>query len=95
MTAKKKIDRPPIKKAVALRYDLEKENAPRIIGTGSGKLAERLIELAREHDIPIQEDSDLVEILSRLNLNEEIPPSTYIIVSEILAFIYRTNEKYS
>ena len=95
MTAKKKIDRPPIKKAVALRYDLERENAPRIVGTGSGKLAERLIELAREHDIPIQEDSDLVEILSRLNLNEEIPPSTYIIVSEILAFIYRTNEKYS
>jgi flagellar biosynthesis protein len=95
VTAKKKIDRPPIKKAVALRYDLERENAPRIIGTGSGKLAERLIELAREHDIPIQEDSDLVEILSRLNLNEEIPPSTYIIVSEILAFIYRTNEKYS
>ncbi len=95
MTAKKKIDRPPIKKAVALRYDFERENAPRIIGTGSGKLAERLIELAREHDIPIQEDSDLVEILSRLNLNEEIPPSTYIIVSEILAFIYRTNEKYS
>ncbi|MCD6390335.1 MAG: EscU/YscU/HrcU family type III secretion system export apparatus switch protein [Desulfobulbaceae bacterium] len=95
MTAKKKTDRPPIKKAVALRYDLERENAPRVIGTGSGKLAERLIELAREHDIPIQEDSDLVEILSRLNLNEEIPPSTYIIVSEILAFIYRTNEKYS
>ena len=95
MTAEKKTNRPTTKKAVALRYDAEKEAAPRVIGAGSGKLAEKLIELAREHDIPIHEDSDLVEILSRLNLNEEIPPSTYIIVSEILAFIYRTNENYS
>lgn len=82
------------KKAVALRYDPEKEDSPRVIGKGLGRIAEKLIELAREHDIHIHEDSDLVEILSRLELNEEIPPSTYLVVSEVLAFIYRTNEKY-
>ncbi len=85
---------PVIKKAVALRYDQEKEGAPRIIGKGAGHLAEKLIELAREHDIPIHEDSDLLEILSRLDLNEEIPPETYVIVAEILAFVYRTNDSF-
>lgn len=85
---------PAIKKAVALRYDQEKEGAPRIIGKGAGHLAEKLIELAREHDIPIHEDNDLLEILSRLDLNEEIPPETYVIVAEILAFVYRTNDSF-
>lgn len=82
------------KKAVALRYDQEKEASPRVIGKGTGLLAERLIELAKEHDIPIHEDADLIEILSRLDLHEEIPPSTYVVVAEILAFVYRTNDQY-
>ena len=82
------------KKAVALRYDKEKDVSPKVIGKGVGLLAEKLLELAREHDIPIHEDADLVEVLSRLELNEEIPESTYFIVAEILAFVYRTNQKY-
>ena len=81
-------------KAVALRYDNESSRAPVVIGKGEGLIAERIIALAREHDIPIHADADLVEILSRLKMNEEIPPETYILVAEILAFIYRTNEKY-
>ncbi len=84
----------PAKKAVALRYDQSKEDAPRVIGKGQGLLAEKLLELAREHDIPIHEDRDLVEILSRLDLHEEIPPATYVVVAEILAFIYRANESF-
>ena len=82
------------KKAVALRYNQEKETAPRVIGKGIGQLAERLIEIAKEHDIPIHEDADLIEILAGLDLYEEIPPSTYVVVAEILAFIYRTNDQY-
>lgn len=82
------------KKAVALRYDAEKETSPKIVGKGAGHLAEKMLELAREHNIPIHEDSDLVNILSKLELNDEIPASTYIAVAEILAFIYRTNKSY-
>ncbi|MCK5341173.1 MAG: EscU/YscU/HrcU family type III secretion system export apparatus switch protein [Desulfobulbaceae bacterium] len=82
------------KKAVALRYDKERDASPVAVAKGLGKLAERLIALAEEHGVPIHEDADLVEVLSRLNLNEEIPPSAYVVVAEILAFIYRTNESY-
>jgi flagellar biosynthesis protein len=82
------------KKAVALRYDKEKDAAPRVIGKGLGELAERIIAIAKEHNIPIHEDSDLVEILSRLNLHTEILPETYVVVAEILAFVYRTNQQY-
>ena len=88
-------NRHPRKKAVALRYDRDKDPAPIVVGKGIGLVAEKLIELAKEHDIPIHEDADLIEILSRLDLNEKIPASTYLVVAEILAFIYRTNEKYS
>lgn len=82
------------KKAIALRYDREREDAPKVIAKGEGLLAEKLRELARKYDIPIHENADLMEILSKLNLYEEIPPATYLVVAEILAFIYRTNEAY-
>ena len=82
------------KKAVALRYDQEQESAPRVVGKGRGAIAEKFLEIAREHGIPVQEDSDLVEVLSKLELDEEIPPSTYVVVAEILAFIYKANDKF-
>lgn len=85
----------PQKKAVALKYDREQDHAPKVVGKGAGQVAEKIIALAKEHGIPIQQDSDLVEILSRLNLNQEIPPETYVLVAEILAFIYRANQSYT
>jgi len=95
MTEKKDSgNKPQPKKAVALRYDKEKEAAPAVIGKGQGLMAEKILELAREHNIPVHEDSDLAEILSRLDLQAEIPPETYVVVAELLAFIYRTNESY-
>ena len=86
---------PPKKKAVALRYDQGRESAPHIIAKGAGLIADKIITLAEEYNIPIHPDADLLEILSRLNINEEIPPETYLLVAEILAFIYRTNQSYS
>ncbi|MGV1100147.1 EscU/YscU/HrcU family type III secretion system export apparatus switch protein [Thiovibrio sp. JS02] len=83
------------KKAVALRYDKEQDAAPKVVAKGGGEIAEKILELAREYGIPIHEDTDLVEILAKLNLNQEIPPATYIVVAEILAFIYRGNESYT
>lgn len=82
------------KKAVALRYDRGKDSAPKIVGKGQGALAQKILDLAAEHGIPIHPDADLVEILSLLNLNEEIPLETYVIVAEILAFVYKTNQSY-
>ena len=81
------------KKAVALRYDAEHDNSPRVVAKGAGAIAERIIELAREAGVPVREEADLVEVLSRLELNEEIPPDTYIIVAEILAWVYRINSR--
>lgn len=83
------------KKAVALKYDKERDAAPKVVGKGAGLMADRIIALAEEHGIPIQADADLVEVLSRLNLNQEIPPETYVLVAEILAFVYRTNKSYT
>jgi flagellar biosynthesis protein len=86
-------DTPAKKKAVALRYDTSRDSAPKIVAKGAGALAEKIIALAKEHGIPIQEDADLVEVLAKLNLNADIPPDTYLVVAEILAFIYRANTK--
>lgn len=87
--------RKPKKKAVALRYDRAKDPAPTVLAKGMGPIAEKIIALAIEHKIPIQENSDLVEILAQLEINEQIPPSTYLIVAETLAFVYRANESYT
>lgn len=57
-------------------------------------MADKILALAKEHNIPVHENSDLVEILSRLELQAEIPADTYVVVAEILAFIYRANESY-
>jgi flagellar biosynthesis protein len=87
-------EKKPSRKAVALRYDQSQDEAPKIIAKGRGLVAEKIIELAEEQGIPLHKDSDLVEILSRLNINQDIPEETYLVVAEILAFIYRTNESY-
>ncbi len=80
-------------KAAALRYDKTKENAPKLVAKGEGKTATKIIELAREHNIPIQQDEDLVEMLSKVELDKEIPPQMYKAVAEIFSFIYTTTKK--
>ncbi len=82
------------RKAVALRYNPEKDHAPRVIAKGSGFVAQKIIELGQKHGIPVQEDPALVQILSQLDFYQEIPPAIYLVVAEILAFIYSMNHKY-
>ncbi|MGP0564850.1 MULTISPECIES: EscU/YscU/HrcU family type III secretion system export apparatus switch protein [unclassified Nitrospina] len=82
------------KSAVSLRYDGTRETAPVVTAKGQGLIAERIIELAREHNIPIKEDPDLVQVLSQVNLNQEIPPAIYQVVAELLAFVYKMNQEY-
>ena len=82
-----------IKKAVALKYDGEKDTAPRVTAKGTGLIAEKILELAEKEGIPITEDPDLVTALAQLDFYDEIPPELYRAVAEILAFAYRINNK--
>lgn len=81
------------KKAVALRYEPNKDNAPKVVAKGRGYIADKIIQIARQHGVPLREDETLVEILSKLDLYEEIPVEIYKAVAEILAFIYRLKSK--
>jgi flagellar biosynthesis protein len=80
-------------KAVALKYEKEKDAAPRVVAKGRGSVAEKIIETARVHNVPLHEDKNLVEVLEALDLETEIPPELYRAVAEVLAFIYRLNGK--
>ena len=72
--------------AVALHYD--GENAPKVTAKGYGELAQEIINIAHEHNIPLQENSELVFLLSKLELGDEIPEALYIAIAEIIAFAY-------
>ena len=94
MPVKKKKESEQPKMAAAIRYDAAKDDAPRLTAKGKGHVAERIIELARLHDIPVRSDRALVQILSKLDMDQHIPPELYRAVAEILAFVYSSNEKY-
>ncbi len=79
------------KSTVALRYD--GDSAPRVIAKGKGHIAEEIQDIAREHDIPLYEDPELVRLLSQLELGDEIPQSLYLAVAEIIAFAYHISGK--
>lgn len=81
-----------IKKAAALEYNPQEDSAPRLIASGRGEIARKIIEIARENDIHIEKDQDLIEVLIRLNIGEEIPPELYRAIAEILSFIYRLED---
>ena len=78
-------------RAVALKYEPKADGAPRIMAKGKGKVAEKIIEIAREHNIYIHNDPDLIDVLSQLDINDEIPSNLYIVVAELLAFVYSIN----
>jgi flagellar biosynthesis protein len=77
-------------KAAALRYDRDESPAPRVVARGDGLIAERILAIAREHNIPIHQDPALVNVLSQLDLDQQIPPALYLAIAEVLAFLYRT-----
>jgi len=80
--------------AAALKYDSRKAPAPKVTASGRGVVAEKIVELAKKHGVPVKEDSALAEILSKLDINEQISPELYRAVAEILAFVYSLNERY-
>ncbi|MDY6980377.1 MAG: EscU/YscU/HrcU family type III secretion system export apparatus switch protein [Pseudomonadota bacterium] len=82
---------PPLPLAVALHYD--GENAPTVTAKGGGDLAQQILEIARQHEVPIQDNPELVKLLSRLELGEEIPHALYLAVAEVIAFAYMLRGK--
>ncbi|MCL4492303.1 MAG: EscU/YscU/HrcU family type III secretion system export apparatus switch protein [Nitrospirae bacterium] len=80
-------------KAAALRYKPEKDSAPKVVAKGSGAIAEKIIQIARQHNVPLKDDPQLVEVLSALDLHQEIPPELYKAVAEILAYVYKMTKK--
>ncbi|MDX9897149.1 MAG: EscU/YscU/HrcU family type III secretion system export apparatus switch protein [Desulfofustis sp.] len=80
--------------AVALLYDKKQADAPRVIATGKGLVAQKIIETAREAGVHIHEDPDLVELLAKIPLGQEIPVELYQTIAEVLAFVYRINENF-
>lgn len=81
------------KTAVALRYDQTKEDVPRVIATGRGHLAKKILQLAAKNDIPVYEDPTLAQLLASLELGTEIPAELYQVVAEVLAFVFRLDKK--
>ncbi len=80
-------------KAIALKYDMEKDKAPKVVAKGIRELGERIVKLAKESGVPIKEDNDLAEVLIKLELYKEIPTELYYAIAEVLAYVYRINLK--
>lgn len=83
----------PRRKAAALRYDFEKDAVPRVVAKGQGEMAERIIALAQEHGITIHEDPDLINMLTKLDVDQLIPEKLFIAVAEVMAYVYRINNR--
>lgn len=78
--------RKKLKQAVALEYD-PADNAPRVVATGRGALAEKIIEQAKQAEVPVHKDDKLADTLSKLQIGDMIPPELYEVVAEILVFV--------
>lgn len=85
-------DAPDIEVA-ALRYNSEDEHAPKLVARGRGHAAQKILELAAEHDVPVTKDPTLVGILGALDVGAEIPPDLYGVIAEVLAWAYHADKK--
>ncbi len=82
-----------LKKAVALKYDKKRDSAPKVKASGKGEIAKRIIKIAQENNLPIKKDEDLVELLSKVELDKEIPQNLYKAVAEVFSFVYKMTKK--
>jgi flagellar biosynthesis protein len=80
------------KTAVALRYEPEKEQAPLVVAAGKGTVAQEILKIAEENNIPLYEDPNLAQLLSKIEINMEIPAQLYTLVAEVLSFVYRLDQ---
>jgi flagellar biosynthesis protein len=78
--------------AIAMRYDVESDKAPLILATGRGAVADEILRIAEENKIPLYENKDLANLLGKLEVDTEIPPQLYVLVAEILFFVYKLDK---
>lgn len=81
------------KEAVAITYNPDFNDAPKIVAKGKGKIAENILARAEEFNVPVQEDASLVELLGQLDINQSIPEELYQAVAEVFAFIYKIDKE--
>lgn len=77
------------KTAIALRYDIDRDKAPLVLASGRGPIADEILRIAEDNKIPLYEDPELAKLLSKLELDVEIPPELYTLVAEVLFFVYK------
>lgn len=77
--------------AVALDYDPDSDDAPRVVAGGRGRIAEQILQIAFANGVKVRKDADLAELLSAIDLESEIPPEAFAAVAEILIYVYRAN----
>lgn len=75
--------------AAVLKYDVDQDKAPKITGFGKGHIAEKILKVAEDHRIPFYEDPSLIDLLSKLEIQSEVPPQLYSLVAEVLSFVYK------
>jgi flagellar biosynthesis protein len=89
MSGKKKI-----KEAAALRYTVEEDEAPVVLAIGRGEVAEKILDKAQTHDIPVVEDASLAHALAQMNIGDQIPEALYVVVAQILLFVGDMDEQF-
>lgn len=80
---------PARKAAIAIRYDVDRDKAPLVVASGRGPVADEILRIADENKIPLYEDPELAKLLSKLELDTEIPAEMYTLVAEVLFFVYK------
>lgn len=80
-----------VEQAVALRWDSETMAAPKVVASGRGEIAERILALADEHGVPINQDADILELLAFTEVGDEIPAELYTAIAELLSYLFQLN----
>ena len=86
------VTKPSDRSAVAIKYDIDKDAAPVVMAAGKGPLAEEIIRIAEENRIPLFEDRKLAQLLSKIEIDTEVPPELYVLIAEVLAFIFKLDQ---
>ena len=84
-----------IRSAAALKYSLDSPGLPKVVASGKGEIAERIIQIAKENGIPIEENEGLSDLLASVEIGNDIPSEAIIVIAEILAQIFRLNRNMS
>lgn len=80
------------KQAVALKYDMQQDKAPRVVAKGKGHTAEHILEAAQKASVPVYQNKTLVNMLMALDIDREIPPELYKAIAEVMAYVYKMDK---